>query len=328
MPRQRSNLAGFLNVNKPAGFTSHDVVARIRRWSGQRQVGHGGTLDPQATGVLPVALGFCTRLLEYIPEPKVYEAEVVFGASTDTYDAEGTVVAEADASGVTGAAIEAALAAFIGEAVLQQPPAYSAVKLNGQRSYELARAGAAVAPAVRSVRVYGIALLSFEAPAARLRVVCGKGMYVRSLAHDLGQALGCGAHLAGLVRTHNGPFGIHTAVPLEDLEGRLQAAPRDAMLPAGFPFPHWPSVRLTDDKVARVLTGSPLFLTVAELWPPKPLTVAGVPVPPATQHCLAYGRDGQLLAVLDRVSGSTAWRPSKVFPPGVPDEPLAVLRNT
>ena len=328
MPRQQSSLAGFLNVNKPAGYTSHDVVARVRRWSGQRQVGHAGTLDPQATGVLPIALGFCTRMLEWVPEPKVYEADVVFGITTTTYDAEGDVVAERPTTGLSQAALEAALTPFVGEAVLQQPPAYSAVKVDGKRSYQLAREGTPTPPPARPVRVYSVEVIDFDAPTARLRVVCGKGMYVRSLAHDVGEALGCGAHLSGLVRTQNGPFAIEQSYTLEELEARLPSDPASVLLGSGFPFPHWPSIRLNDEKLRKVMTGSTLFLTVAELWPAKPLVVAGITVPSDLHHCLAYGPDGQVLAVLERVSGSTAWRPAKVFPAGMADSAVAVTSGT
>lgn len=329
MPHARSTLAGFLNVYKPAGLTSHDVVARVRRWSSERHVGHGGTLDPQATGVLPLALGPYTRLLEYIPDPKVYEAQVLLGVATTTYDAEGEVTATGDPSGVDEARLRAALAAFVGEAVPQRPPPYSAVKREGRRAYELARAGDTTPLEERPVRVYRIDLLAFRRPHVWLRIVCGRGMYVRSLAHDLGQALGCGGHLVALERTHNGPFAVEHAHHLDALEAALRDDPASCLLSGGFPFPHWPSVRLGRDREARVLQGNPLILTPADLWPPKPLTVAGVQVPPVKDRCLAYGSDGRVLAMLQREPGGLAWRPVKVFPlPAAPARAVAARTDT
>jgi tRNA pseudouridine55 synthase len=326
--RPKTGLTGFLNINKPVGLTSHDVVARVRRWAGQQQVGHGGTLDPQASGVLPVALGPCTRLLEFLPDPKVYEAEVAFGVATDTYDGEGRVTEEHDPSGLTRDQVEAALPAFVGPAVLQHPPAFSAIKQHGQRSYVLARQGELTPPPARPVQVYRIDLLEFTPPQARLRVVCGRGMYVRSLAHDLGVALGCGAHLAGLVRTHSGPFGLETSIDLETLMETPREAAATVVLPGQFPFPHWPSVRLGPDRAARVLQGSQLLLTVADLWPPKPLVVAGVAAPAEQDLCLAYGPDGTVLAIMRRQHGGPSWQPFKVFPPQLTQSATLVRQNT
>lgn len=314
MARIPSTLTGFLNVNKPVGLTSHDVVARIRRWSGQRHTGHGGTLDPQASGVLPIALGAYTRLIEYLPEPKVYEAEITLGATTDSYDAEGRVVATGDASGVTEAAVLALLPAFVGEAVMQRPPRFSALKRDGQRSYQLARAGGESELPERPVHIHRIDLLSCGSPLVRLRVVCGKGTYVRSLAHDLGTGLGCGAHLSGLVRTHNGAFCLDDAVELAELEAGLAEEPGRYLLDGAAVLPHWPSVRLGDDRRARVLQGLPLILTPADLWPPKPLLVCGVQAPPERELCLALTAAGHTLAVLQRNRGGFSWRPIKVFP--------------
>ncbi|MSQ10817.1 MAG: tRNA pseudouridine(55) synthase TruB [Dehalococcoidia bacterium] len=314
MPRIESTLAGFLNVNKPVGLTSHDVVARIRRWSGQKHTGHGGTLDPQANGVLPIALGPYTRLLEFIPEPKVYEADIILGVATDSYDAEGAVTGRCDPAGITLEAVACALPPFVGEAVMQRPPRFSALKRNGQRSYDLARAGDETELPERAVRMYSVEPLSSALPHIRLRVVCGKGTYVRSLAHDLGRVLGCGAHLSGLVRTHNGPFSIDTAVDLAELETGLTQDPQRYLLDAGAALPHWPSVRLGEDRQARVLQGLPLILTVADLWPPKDLSVCGVQIPPEKELCLAYGPSGRTLAILQRDAGGFSWRPQKVFP--------------
>jgi tRNA pseudouridine55 synthase len=231
---------GVLVCDKAAGMTSHDVVARVRRLAGQRRVGHGGTLDPPATGVLVLALGRATRLLPFLPtEPKRYLATVAFGAETDTLDAAGTVTATADASGVDEAGLRAAMAGFVGPQE-QVPPMVSAIKVGGERLYAKARRGEQVERAPRPIVVHALELLGFnggERPLATVEVVCSGGTYVRSLAADLGRAVGTLAHLAGLRRTAVGRFSEEAAHRLEDLagEGKLAAAvldPAAAMDPA------------------------------------------------------------------------------------------------
>src|SRR6266571_5188202 len=203
---------GAIVCDKPAGMTSHDVVARVRRLTGQRRVGHGGTLDPPATGVLVVALGRATRLLPYLPmEPKRYRAAVAFGAETDTLDAAGTVVATADATAVDRRAVERALARFVGPGE-QVPPMVSAVKAGG---------GETVERAPRPITVYALDLVDFvpgDRPLATVDVACSGGTYVRALAADLGRAVGSLAHLAALRRTAVGRFTEEAAHPLAELE--------------------------------------------------------------------------------------------------------------
>jgi tRNA pseudouridine55 synthase len=223
---------GVLVCDKPARMTSHDVVARVRRLAGQRRVGHGGTLDPPATGVLVLALGRATRLLPFLPtEPKRYRATIAFGAETDTLDAAGTVTATADAAGVDEPGLRAALARFVGPQQ-QVPPMVSAVKVAGERLYAKARRGEQVERAPRPIVVHALELLELgpgERPLATVEVVCSGGTYVRSLAADLGRALGTLAHLAGLRRTAVGRFTEADAHTLEDLAepGRLAAAVLD-----------------------------------------------------------------------------------------------------
>jgi tRNA pseudouridine55 synthase len=223
---------GVLVCDKPGGMTSHDVVARVRRLAGQRRVGHGGTLDPPATGVLVLALGRATRLLPFLPtEPKRYRATITFGAGTDTLDAAGTVTATADATGVDEAGLRAALARFVGPQQ-QVPPMVSAIKVAGERLYAKARRGEQVERAPRPIVIHALELLELvggERPLATVEVVCSGGTYVRSLAADLGRALGTLAHLAGLRRTAVGRFTEADAHPLEDLAepGRLAAAVLD-----------------------------------------------------------------------------------------------------
>jgi tRNA pseudouridine55 synthase len=223
---------GVLVCDKPAQMTSHDVVARVRRLAGQRRVGHGGTLDPPATGVLVLALGRATRLLPFLPtEPKRYLAEVAFGAETDTLDAAGTVTATAPADAVDEAAVRAALAGFLGPQE-QVPPMVSAIKVAGERLYAKARRGEEVERAPRPIVIHELELLGFtpgERPLAAISVVCSGGTYVRSLAADLGRALGILAHLASLRRTAVGRFTEAEAHTLEELAepGRLEAAVLD-----------------------------------------------------------------------------------------------------
>ena len=272
---------GVLVCDKPAGMTSHDVVARVRRLAGQRRVGHGGTLDPPATGVLVLALGRATRLLPFLPtEPKRYLATVAFGAETDTLDAAGAVTATADASGVDEAGLRAALAGFLGPQ-LQVPPMVSAIKVGGERLYAKARRGEQVDRAPRPIVVHELGLLGFtpgERPAA-----CSGGTYVRSLAADLGRALGTLAHLASLRRTAVGRFTERDARTLDDLAGPGELAsavldPAAAMDPA--------AVRaLTPDEAAALATGRTLDPTGR-----------GDPV-------AAVAPDGRLVAVIQDSAG-------------------------
>ena len=232
MPR-RSRPAtwhGLVVVDKPAGITSHDVVARCRRVFGQRQVGHGGTLDPGATGVLLVGLGSATRLLRFVSDlPKSYQGEVVLGVETTTLDADGEVVATHDMAGVTLEDVRAAAARFVGP-IEQVPPMVSAVKVGGRRLHELARAGVEVERAARPVVVQRFDVSAGSAPGVvAISVECSAGTYVRSLAADLGAALGGGAHLRSLRRTAVGPFTAADARPLDEVGPDALLAPLHAV---------------------------------------------------------------------------------------------------
>jgi tRNA pseudouridine55 synthase len=217
-------LHGVLLVDKPAGPTSHDVVLRVRRALGTPSAGHTGTLDPAATGLLAVCLGDALKLQRWLAEgDKAYQATVAFGAATDTEDATGQVTERGDATALTEAAVLAALPALTGE-LRQVPPMYSAVRVGGRRLHEAARAGEAVERQPRTVTVHALELLGLGPPGpdglrlARLAVRCGKGTYVRTLASDLGAALGVPAHLAALRRTAAGPFTLEQALPLDEVE--------------------------------------------------------------------------------------------------------------
>ena len=247
---------GVLNVIKPAGATSFAAVKRLRDLTSAKRVGHAGTLDPLATGVLPVLFESATRLSDHAHRlPKTYEADVHFGFTTDTDDAEGERRPVADPSGLAEGAVAQALTLFLGR-IAQEPPAFSAVKIDGERSYRRARKGDLERPAARQVEVFSVELLGFtpgSEAVARVRVVCGSGTYLRSLARDLGAALGVGGYLGKLVRTAYGPLRLEEGTELAtlasaaDVEARLQ--PSEVLLP------DMSAVRLTIEQEAQVRQG-------------------------------------------------------------------------
>lgn len=249
-------LAGILNINKPAGLTSHDVVQRIRRILGIKKVGHTGTLDPLATGVLVVCVGRATRLIEYIvPGEKQYRATLKLGETTNTFDSDGNIVATADPSAITEAAVRQALTRFVGT-IQQVPPIYSAIKKDGTPLHRLARQGQSVSPPPRTVHIATIDLLAFEPPFATIYVTCGAGTYIRSLAHDVGQLLAVGAHLTELVRVANGQWHISSAVTLEDLTQAVNAGKlQTVLIPPEAGVTHLPHRRLSAAEKQAVLNG-------------------------------------------------------------------------
>ena len=243
---------GVVVVDKPAGWTSHDAVARCRRIFGQKRVGHAGTLDPDATGVLVVGLGRATRLLRYVTDlPKSYEGEVVLGVATSTLDAAGEETGRWDMTGVTLDDVRAAAAGFVGE-IDQVPPMVSAVKIGGRRLHALARAGVEVERPPRRVTVHRFDVdPTAEAGVYRVSVDCSSGTYIRSLAADVGTALGGGAHLRALRRTAIGPFTLAVAVPLDDVGP-------EAVLPPAAAVAQHPSATVGPDVAAVVATGKVL----------------------------------------------------------------------
>jgi len=247
-----SNRHGYLALDKPSGWTSHDVVARVRRIVGVRRVGHAGTLDPAATGVLPIAVGTATRTVEYLAEAsKTYLANVTLGIETDSYDAEGNLVSQTDASHITQDVVEEHLAAFRGP-ISQIPPMHSAIHVNGQRLYDLARQGKTIDRAPRQITIHCLDIQAWRPPVVTLLVDCSKGTYVRSLAHDLGGALGVGGVLSSLVRTRSGPFHLREAMTLEVLEQRIGDQPWSAI--AYHPdvvVKHLPATTLSADQSRR-----------------------------------------------------------------------------
>jgi len=245
-------LSGILVIDKPAGWTAHDVVARVRRLTGERRVGHAGTLDPAATGVLPVCVGEATKVVEYLSmHSKVYLAAVLLGTRTDTDDLDGWVIEERNPSNISLETLRAQLPQFRDE-ITQIPPAYSAIHIGGQRAYALARAGKTVNVPARQVMIHRLALVAWAAPVAWLVVDCGAGTYIRALARDLGQALGCGATLARLIRLRSGPFRLCEAWSLEELAALpdLHAAWPQVALHPDAALVDWPAL-LLDDWAAR-----------------------------------------------------------------------------
>jgi tRNA pseudouridine55 synthase len=305
-------VAGILNVNKPKGWSSFDVVALVRRLvreaTGDRRcrVGHAGTLDPAAEGVLPVCVGQATRVVEYlIEEPKSYRAAIRLGVSTDTYDAWGTVTATADPSGVGREQTAEVLRGFVGE-VWQVPPMYSAIKRDGVPLYRYARAGQEVEREPRRVVISRLEMLAFEPPLVRIDVECGRGAYIRTLAQDLGERLGCGAHLDSLLRTGIGPFRLEQAATPDTLrqafkEGRwthLLYAPDTALL-------GWLAAIIGENNERLGRMGRSLDLPLTSAARQRRLT-RGV-------GCRAYSLGGHLVAVLRYEGPGGLWRPEKVF---------------
>ncbi|MBD2080100.1 tRNA pseudouridine(55) synthase TruB [Leptolyngbya sp. FACHB-17] len=214
---------GFLNLNKPFGLTSHDCVAKVRRIYGLKKVGHAGTLDPAATGILPIALGRATRLLQYLRQDKAYHATIRFGVTTATDDLEGEILTQQAVSHLSLEQIQEKLPLFQG--VIQQiPPNYSAIQVQGKRLYDLARSGQAIEVPARTVEIYDLKILDFRAgdfPELDLAIACGSGTYIRSIARDLGEQLGTGATLAKLLRTESSGFELKDSATIEELPGPL-----------------------------------------------------------------------------------------------------------
>ena len=248
--------SGILNVNKPAGPTSFAVVRAVRRLPGTRKVGHGGTLDPAADGVLPILINSATRLADFVHQwPKTYLATVTFGAVSDTGDRQGTITASGDARSLTRATVEAVLPSFTGR-VAQVPPMYSALKHGGEALYRKARRGETVDRQPRTVEIHAIELVDFDAAAgvARLEVQSGRGMYVRSLAQDLGVALECGAYLSALTRLAVGPLTLQTSIPLDTIVA-LGDDWTGELLPMDLPVQDWPAITLDPTEVSMVRRG-------------------------------------------------------------------------
>jgi tRNA pseudouridine55 synthase len=286
MNANHADLCGLLNLNKPVGVTSRAVVDRVSRLLRRVKVGHAGTLDPLAWGVLIVCVGPATRLIEYVQHmPKRYTTVVRLGARSDTNDADGTVVEAAGAVAPDIDAVRAAVATQVGT-ILQKPPEYSALKVEGRRAYDLARAGKAVDLAPRPVTIHSIDVRAYEWPRLTLDVHCEGGTYIRAIARDVGEALGCGGLVEILARLRIGPFWIHDAIDPETLT--TESLPR-LLLPAAEAVTELPSVWLTAQQVADVARGRPVTPVGSErfdgevaLFDPDGILAAVGEVDPAT----------------------------------------------
>lgn len=285
-------LEGILSIDKPTGPTSHDVVSRLRRLANMRKVGHGGTLDPLSSGLLVLGLGRATRLLEYVQsQPKAYQALVRLGQTSSTYDGEGELTDSAPVD-VSQEQLVTALNKFRGQ-IEQEPPMFSAVKRQGKPLYELARQGVVVQRETRQVTIYDLEILSFDKPDITLHIRCSGGTYIRSLAHDLGKELGCGAYMAGLRRTEVGKLGLQDATPLQDLSvetlpGLLQTM--DVVIA------HLPLLRVERPDAQRLSHGQ--WIEGGEDDPPEDLV-------------RVYDNDDQFVGIASRKQNG--WRPQKIF---------------
>lgn len=286
---------GLLLIDKPAGWTSHDVVAKLRRLTGERRIGHAGTLDPGATGVLVLCLGRATRLLDYLRgADKLYESEFVLGVSTETDDADGRVTHIGDPSSLTAEQVRAALAEFVGT-IEQIPPAISAVHLAGQRAYLAARAGQQVALAPRRVVVHSITVHTIDLPRVTVVIHCGSGVYIRAIARDLGERLGVGGHVARLRRLAVDGFRIEEAATLEQVAAAVAAGRfGELLLPPLRALAGWPVARLDREEATRIRHG-------------QSIPQRSAPAPRAA----AIDAAGRLIAILEAANGR--WQPVKVL---------------
>lgn len=289
---------GIFNINKPTGMTSHDVVARIRKLLKQRRVGHAGTLDPAADGVLPICVGQGTRVAEYLSESgKAYRAKVTFGVVTDTYDADGTILRSANPVSLTQPEIETALQQFLGPQ-MQLPPRYSAIKLQGQPAYKRVRSGEEVTLEPRPITIYQLHVLDWQMPHLILSVECSKGTYIRSLAFDLGERLGYGAHLSALTRTRNGPFSLTESTTLEQLaEAIAQGKGEQHLFPADKVLDAYPALQLDEATAQRVLHGNAFHYDLHA----------------SSELLRVYDHAGQFLAIATWDAMNGVWQPKKVF---------------
>lgn len=296
--QMQNAVSGVLVVDKPIGMTSHDVVQVIRRGTGIRRAGHTGTLDPRASGVLVVLVGPAVRLSEYVSaSDKRYQATIRLGSTTDTYDADGAFTSsEVSVDEITEDRFVEVLEKFIGE-IVQVPPPYSAVKVKGKKAYEMARQGEEVNLEPRTIQVYSLEVLEWAPPEVVIDVYCSSGTYVRSLAHDLGNELGCGAHLVGLRRTKSGRFTLRDAVPLRRLQESFDAGDwYRHLIPAAEALADWPAIELDADEVELVRHGHRV---------PGESNEKG--------KARAVSQQGDLVALMEYDRETGEWQPRKVF---------------
>lgn len=294
----KSAISGLLIVDKPSGMTSHDVVAIIRKGTGLRRIGHTGTLDPRASGVLVILIGPAVRLSEYITsEKKGYEAIIHFGSVSDTYDGDGNIIPTGHDAPVDEEEIMDAMSEFVGD-IVQVPPVYSAIKINGRKAYDMARKGEDVQMKARNVTIYSFDFIEYIRPDLTADIICSAGTYIRSIAHDLGEKLGCGAYLAGLRRTRSGKFSLRDAVPLADLRKAFEEGTwYQYLIPAAEALSDYEEVFLDMETEAEIRFGR------------------RIPADPGEHDAFGKGisEQGELIALLEFVPESHEWKPKKVF---------------
>lgn len=285
--------SGILIINKPRGLTSHDVVNRVRRVTKIKQVGHAGTLDPMATGVLVICIGQATRISEYMMgHDKIYLARIRLGIETDTYDADGEVTAIHEVN-VSETELRTALKNFVGQ-IDQIPPMHSAIKQGGQKLYDLARQGIEVDRPARPITIFSIELLNYESPDVLIEVKCSAGTYIRSIAHDLGEHLNCGGHLIELQRTASGPYSIEHAIELETFLAEPNWLSHLHSIDEA--LNDWPSTTLSENDCVRAVNGASIESLKLE-----------------AARCRAHDKRGNLIALLIFDQKKALWRADKVF---------------
>jgi tRNA pseudouridine55 synthase len=290
-------VSGVLVVDKPTGMTSHDVVQVVRRGTGIRRAGHTGTLDPRASGVLVILLGPAVRMSEFVSaSDKRYQATIRVGSSTDTYDSEGTITNHTSDTDVSEEQFNEILQQFTGE-IEQVPPPYSAVKVKGRKAYEMARRGEEVELKPRIINVYSLEVLEWDPPESVIDVHCSSGTYVRSLANDIGKALGTGAYLVGLRRTKSGRFTLRDAVPLRVLREAFEAGDwYNNLIPAAEALADWPMVELDADQMEFVRHGHRIPAEKGQ-----------------TGWARGVSEQGDLVALMEVDEDTLEWQPRKVF---------------
>ena len=305
----KARIDSFLNLYKASGPTSMDMVRQIKRLTGQRRkVGHGGTLDPLAEGVLPICFGQATRLMEFLVESeREYQLQVHLGVTTSTYDGEGEVVKRGDVSGLSQETVEQAIKSFQG-IIYQTPPMYSALKIDGKRLYNLARSGMTVERQPRKVNILNIDILDIALPLLSLKVASGRGAYMRSLAHDLGESLGCGGYLSSLVRMRAGPFHVENAIPMSKMhEAGDPDSWKQYLKPADYVLLDMRSVVVSKAAERHIRSGQPVSLS------PYFNVYASY-----MERCRAYTQDRRFLAVVCFDKPRNQWQPYKVLDLGTP----------
>jgi len=289
---------GIFNINKPTAMTSHDVVAIIRKHLKQKRVGHAGTLDPLASGVLPICVGQATRVAEYLSDSgKAYQADINFGTATDTYDAEGTITATASTADLTLNMIQETLEQFRGPQ-MQNPPLYSAIKIQGQPAYKRARAGEVIVLEPRPIVIHLLEILEWIPPRLTLAIECSKGTYIRSLAHDLGMQLGCCAYLEALVRTRSGPFTLSDSITLEQFADAVETnSIQHYSFPLDKALEQYPAMKLDVETAERIKHGNTFNNPVAN----------------NSGLARVYDTNGAFIAIAEWNEEQQAWQPKKVF---------------